>query len=55
MGVLMNCMRAGQENWASAIFMESVGARKSGIRGARSGGTLKEAKMVTLSRRQKRV
>ena len=55
MGVLTNCMRAGQANWAVAAFMDGVDAMKSGIDGAMRAGTLKEAKMVTLSRRQKRV
>lgn len=55
MGVLTNCISAGQENCATAAFMAGVGAMKSGIFGARRGGTLKEAKIVTLSRRQKRV
>lgn len=35
--------------------MEGVAAMKSGIEGAMSGGMLNEAKIVTLSRRQKRV
>lgn len=35
--------------------MLAVGASESGMCGARSGGMLKEAKMVMLSRRQKRV
>lgn len=54
MGVLKNCIRAGQANCAIAAFMLGVDAMKSGIDGAISVGTLKEAKMVTLSRRQKR-
>ena len=54
MGVLANCIRAGQENWAMVAFMRGVSARKSGIEGAIREGTLKEAKMVMLSRRQKR-
>jgi hypothetical protein len=54
MGVLKNCIRAGQANCAVAAFMLGVDAMKSGIEGAISGGTLKEAKIVTLSRRQKR-
>ena len=54
MGVLANCIRAGQENWAIVAFMRGVSARKSGIEGAIREGTLKEAKMVMLSRRQKR-
>lgn len=55
MGVLTNCIRAGQANCAMDAFMPGVGAIQSGIEGAMSGGTLKDAKMVTLSRRQKRV
>lgn len=35
--------------------MDGEGARISGILGARMAGTLKDAKIVTLSRRQKRV
>lgn len=54
MGVLTNCMRAGLANWAMAAFMPGVEAMESGIEGAIRAGTLKEAKMVTLSRRQKR-
>ena len=53
--MLTNCIRAGQENCASAVFMDADGAIMSGIFGARSGGTLNDAKMVTLSRRQKSV
>lgn len=46
--------RAGQENCAIVYFMEGVGAMESGIEGAMRMGTLKEANMVRLSRRQKR-
>lgn len=53
--MLANCIRAGQANCAVAPFMEGVEAMKSGIEGAMRGGMLKEAKMVTLSRRQKSV
>lgn len=35
-------------------FILGVGATQSGIEGATRAGTLKDAKMVTLSRRQKR-
>lgn len=53
MGVLTNCISAGQANCAIAAFMSGVEAAKSGIEGATSGGMLKEAKIVMLSRRQK--
>lgn len=55
MGVLANCMRAGQANCAVAAFMAGEDAMKSGIEGAIRGGTLNEAKIVMLSRRQKSV
>lgn len=42
------------ENWASDFFEEGVEARVSGICGVMSWGTLKEAKIVRLSRRPKR-
>lgn len=54
MGVLTNCINAGQANCAMAAFMWGVEARVSGMAGAMKGGMLKEAKMVMLSRRQKR-
>lgn len=54
MGVLTNCISAGQENCAIAVFVEGFDARASGMCGARREGMLKEAKMVMLSRRQKR-
>jgi hypothetical protein len=38
-----------------ADFMPGVAATKSGIEGAIKAGMLKEAKIVMLSRRQKRV
>lgn len=53
MGVLTNCISAGQANCAIAAFMSGVEATKSGIEDATSGGMLKEAKIVMLSRRQK--
>lgn len=46
-------MRAGQANCAVAAFIPGVDAIKSGIEGAIRAGTLNEAKIVTLSRRQK--
>lgn len=52
--MLKNCMSAGQANCAVAAFILGVEAIKSGIEGAMSVGTLKEANIVTLSRRQKR-
>ena len=52
--MLTNCIRAGQANCANAAFMSGVEARAVGMDGAMSGGMLKEAKMVMLSRRQKR-
>jgi hypothetical protein len=55
MGVLTNCMRAGQLNCAMAAFSAGVAAIESGIEGAMSAGMLKEAKIVMLSRRQKSV
>lgn len=55
MGVLTSCINAGQANCAIAAFMSGVEAIKSGIEGATTGGMLKEAKMVILSRRQKSV
>lgn len=55
MGVLTNCISAGHANWARAAFIFGVDAIKSGIDGAIRAGTLKEAKIVTLSRRQKSV
>jgi hypothetical protein len=55
MGVLANCMRAGQENCARADFIPGVEATKSGIEGAMRAGMLNDAKIVMLSRRQKRV
>ena len=45
---------AGIESWARIALDEGVEARESGIRGASNGGRLKAAKMVRLSRRQKR-
>lgn len=46
--------RAGQANCAMLYFMECVEAMESGIDGAMRIGMLKEAKIVRLSRRQKR-
>lgn len=51
--MLTNCIRAGHANWAMAAFIPGVEATKSGMEGAMSGGMLKDAKTVTLSRRQK--
>lgn len=52
--MLANCISAGHENCATAAFIDGVLAMKSGIEGAIRGGMLNEAKMVILSRRQKR-
>lgn len=52
MGVLTNCISAGQANCAMAAFMPGVAATESGMDGAMRGGMLNEAKMVMLSRRQ---
>lgn len=54
MGVLANCIAAGQANCAMLDFMVGLEARKSGIEGAMRAGMLKEAQIVMLSRRQKR-
>ena len=52
--MLTNCISAGLAICARAAFPAVVAARASGMDGAINAGTLKEAKIVTLSRRQKR-
>jgi hypothetical protein len=53
--VLKIWTEAGMENWARVALDEGVEATESGMWGASSGGRLNEAKMVRLSRMQKRL